>query len=1002
MTAVNAIILGAGRPFGGQTPSAGRSAGIHSNVLEWQCSVLEKVAGQIEFIGGYGADRIALPRDVRLTLNRNWDSTGAAHSLFMSELDPERSTVVCYADILFREEALRRLVAVPDAIAVAVDSRHRAGRRDNREVVKHDHEFGNPHFVLSREAANDAAAQSDVVGLIHIPASLMPQLRKMRTSPELQKEHLGSLLRHLVQRSVPVRLVDISGEWTDLDSADSLPRFLFGSKAETLARLSDRVKKSRVAPQTTFSVEDWNRDSDAQITKVIAAFGGQNLAVRSSAASEDGFEHSMAGHFVSKLDVVCEANALRHAIGEVVSSYDGRIDNQVLVQPMIPRVIASGVVFSRTLDRGAPYLVINYSLGSRTDIVTGGDHGSRVAYVHRDARSAPPEPIFLQSLVDAVSEIETLLDLDTLDIEFAICRDGTVHLLQVRPLTVQHDRSEADDDAIKAELNNAMQLYRMLGPGNGNSVGRKSLYGIMPDWNPAEIIGVVPRPLAASLYHKLVTGDVWASQRFEFGYRDLRGTPLMRMFAGHAYIDVRASLNSFIPRTLPDTLAAGIVETATANLERNPHLHDKIEFDVVPTCFDLAFDRWNTNLFANAGLNQTDIVEVEAAYRRITINAFTVLESAWRDILDYEIALDESRNEQGATLTDLPRIIADCRRKGVLPFAHLARCAFVAMSLLKTAVSRMLLSQERADQFLTTIRTVSHQFSDDAASVGRGELSFSDFSHRYGHLRPGTYDITSPSYGSAPERFLEPALKVKHPETGAVPFEWTPTERAMLDRALDEARLPFDAEALKDFIIRAVTGREYSKFVFTRGLSRVLETIAEFGGAHGFSRDDLSFLQYGDLEDYLLGASNGIDALVATIADARRRFKTTSSIILPPLVACEADFESFVMMQARPNFIGSGHISAALCVLDDQAADDSALEGSVAMILRADPGYDWIFTREIRGLITAFGGANSHMAIRCAEFGLPAAIGVGMEEYQRLRRARGVELDCQKQQINPH
>ena len=38
----------------------------------------------------------------------------------------------------------------------------------------------------------------------------------------------------------------------------------------------------------------------------------------------------------------------------------------------------------------------------------------------------------------------------------------------------------------------------------------------MPDWNPAEIIGTGPKPLAFSLYRGLITNDIWARQRFEF------------------------------------------------------------------------------------------------------------------------------------------------------------------------------------------------------------------------------------------------------------------------------------------------------------------------------------------------------------------------------------------------------------------------------------------------------------------------------------------------------
>lgn len=54
----------------------------------------------------------------------------------------------------------------------------------------------------------------------------------------------------------------------------------------------------------------------------------------------------------------------------------------------------------------------------------------------------------------------------------------------------------------------------------------------------------------------------------------------------------------------------------------------------------------------------------------------------------------------------------------------------------------------------------------------------------------------------------------------------------------------------------------------------------------------------------------------------------------------------------------------------------------------------WIFLHNIGALITCFGGANSHMAVRCKELRIPAAIGVGEELFRRLLKARSVFLDC--------
>lgn len=106
----------------------------------------------------------------------------------------------------------------------------------------------------------------------------------------------------------------------------------------------------------------------------------------------------------------------------------------------------------------------------------------------------------------------------------------------------------------------------------------------------------------------------------------------------------------------------------------------------------------------------------------------------------------------------------------------------------------------------------------------------------------------------------------------------------------------------------------------------------------------------------------------------------------------------FRMRAGQPNFIGTNSIQAPCKILGrDLSASNrtspTLLEGCIVMIPQADPGYDWIFGQNIAGLVTMYGGANSHMAIRAAEFGLPAAIGVGEKTYRSLSDARVIELN---------
>ena len=81
--------------------------------------------------------------------------------------------------------------------------------------------------------------------------------------------------------------------------------------------------------------------------------------------------------------------------------------------------------------------------------------------------------------------------------------------------------------------------------------------------------------------------------------------------------------------------------------------------------------------------------------------------------------------------------------------------------------------------------------------------------------------------------------------------------------------------------------------------------------------------------------------------------------------------------------------------------DNKVLKSKIILIDSADPGFDWVFSHKITGLITKFGGTNSHMAIRCAELNLPAAIGVGEKIFQNLLQSSRVYLDPKNKILRP-
>ena len=98
---------------------------------------------------------------------------------------------------------------------------------------------------------------------------------------------------------------------------------------------------------------------------------------------------------------------------------------------------------------------------------------------------------------------------------------------------------------------------------------------------------------------------------------------------------------------------------------------------------------------------------------------------------------------------------------------------------------------------------------------------------------------------------------------------------------------------------------------------------------------------------------------------------------------------------ATPNFITQKQITASV----SNAETNKNLDDMIVCIPNADTGFDWLFSHPIAGLITAWGGPNSHMAIRAVEIGLPALIGAGDVLYNQLSKAQRLHIDCASRRV---
>jgi len=808
-------------------------------------------------------------------------------------------------------------------------------------------------------------------------------------APDLVIDNHGSL-----KADAAVELIWTSAFDDEHRAPVTIASVQFGTKAETLERLQTRLEHARILEQVRFSVAQWRANQNGILAQISALpWGRETLIVRSSARSEDGATRSEAGKYDSVLGVKGESS-LVIAIENVIASFgDGGDDDQVFVQPMLSEVAMAGVAFTRDPNGGGPYFIINYDDSSgRTDIVTSGANGDLKTFCClKEHPKAAPTP--LVPIVELLRELEALLASDALDIEFAVNQQGILYLLQVRRLTTNTNSAVPTAGECESAVAQIACKIELLNRPHPYLHGNRSVFGVMPDWNPAEIIGLRPKTLALTLYQELITDSIWAYQRDNYGYKNLRSFPLMVSFHGLPYIDVRVSFNSFVPRDVDGALADRLVNYYIDRLIAQPNLHDKVEFEIIFSChtFDLSE---RISMLENYGFSKDEIANLTESLRRLTNRIIHGETGLWRgDREKIDILAGRLGTIRGARIDKISRIywlIEDCKRYGTLPFAGLARAGFIAVQLLRSLVTAGVLDESEHAAFLANLETVGSLIGRDFAS-----LSKTEFLERYGHLRPGTYDILSPRYDEAPDLYFDWTAP-RMPEPAKPRFALSVVQLRHIERLLREHQLEHDVLGLIDFIKAGIEGREFAKFIFTRSLSDALLLIRQLGEDYGIGAEDCAFLDFTAIRDLHRGSGAVGARLRNSIGENKRRYALTQTLILPPLITAADEVYGFHLPPTLPNFITQKCVTASTVSISDPP---SSFAGKVLFIPSADPGFDWIFTRGISGFVTQFGGVNSHMAIRAEELGIPAVIGAGEALFQRWGAAKRIHLDCSSQTV---
>lgn len=985
----------------------------------------------IVLIKGYLNDKLT-KNGTKEVINEKYATTNMVYTLFkaIEHMDGDSDIIISYSDIVYSPEIIKKLLEDPNPLGVVIDkdwynlwSQRMDDPLSDAETLKIN------KYGYITEIGKKPNSYSDIegqyIGLIKIRADMVKKIVKFYQESKLDDNiYLTDFLTLVSKNICPLKAVTINGGWAEFDTLDDLKYNLdvswykkkilnFSSKADNLFNLNKKLKTALISELYHFNYKEW-KDNQDEIIKNITNKFSKNVIVRSSSMNEDTIITSNAGQFLS-LNNINSKNSIElvESIKKVFNSYGNPTDNdQILVQESLNNIMSCGVFFTFDCLTNSYYYTLTYDETGSSDSVTAGTDNSNQKCIYRVKNSNNNvKNKYLNELIKLSNELEHLYDNDKLDIEFAFVKNDDnlqLYLLQVRPLVVTNKSNILESNLLQIYHDKIYRKFNKYFQNNCYDLyGNQSYLSVMTDWNPAEIIGLKPKQLALSIYKEIITDFVAMLSRKECGYKDLTNHPLLISLINRPYIDTRISFSSLIPKDLNDLLSDKLCNYYLNKLKNNPDLHDKVEFNICFTCNTINLTKKLSILkeyeFSNDEINEinnelviltNNIVNPEMKRIEIEYERLDKLEMYKNEILNDK--LDKFETDKIYELTEI------LKKYGTLPFSNLARFAFIGKSILLSFVEENILTNERYNEFMETIHTVSKDMSKDIYLYSIKEISKEEFLSKYGHLRPGTYDITSLRYDEDFEKYFSKEyidnLKLNKFEEDNNVFILTEDERSKINISLKKSKFSnnVNADNILEFIKKSTESREYSKFIFSKTLSEILKIIKDLLNIYDISEENGSNIDFKIFNEIYseLKLLPIKDIIMNNIEYNLNNYKINCKLNLPQLIVDPKEIIEFKYINTKPTFITSKKIQKNIISIDPNNVNVDGLKDKIVCVCNADPGWEWLFSRDIAGLITCYGGMNSHMAIRCQELSLPAVIGCGPEKFNQYNKSKVIEIDC--------
>jgi len=201
----------------------------------------------IHVVVGYGKDKVTLP-NLKYIANDEYNVCGLLYSLYLAKPVLEGDLILSFGDILFDEDILRKLTAIPEDIVLAVDTAFVEQLEKERDLVKggacYSEKFGATRVCKAVEMKETADPldvtkyDGEFIGVIKFSAAgsgiAVSELERLEKEDPgfLRTKNLTDFVNLLIARGHPVHLCYFRGQWKDIDSIEDLTYLISQFAAE--------------------------------------------------------------------------------------------------------------------------------------------------------------------------------------------------------------------------------------------------------------------------------------------------------------------------------------------------------------------------------------------------------------------------------------------------------------------------------------------------------------------------------------------------------------------------------------------------------------------------------------------------------------------------------------------------------------------------------------------------------------------------------------------------